>query len=281
MNNGYLYIATGNKYINEVLVSASSLRRVNKDSNITLITDKPYKNELFDNIIIREITDFREKKTLLYKVKHIYNDSPYERTFFLDSDTYFYFNCDHLFNILDYYDICISNEDSDLSDIYVKNAVLRGCHPYSTGVILFKKNQENDKLFDIYFKRYMQELDKIESSVYKNNTNGNWILNEQRFFAEALTISNARPYVLKNNYQARTSTFFGLRGEVRIVHSRHQDYERLKQKINITSKDRIWDPFREKCYFYKSNLLTEILKFVSKRMPFKAKQCIRKMLGKT
>ena len=55
IKEGYLYIAFGQKYINEATVSATSLRKVDKVAHITLITNEKIKNKLFDNVIIKEM----------------------------------------------------------------------------------------------------------------------------------------------------------------------------------------------------------------------------------
>ena len=152
MNNqeiGYLYIATGDKYIKEGIVSATSLKKLNERAYITLVTDKKINNSLFDEVIIRPVDVKHFKEGLLYKVRHIYNCSPYEKTLFIDTDTYFCNDCQEIFETLDFFDIAVAPDPTDPNKAKSpkNNKVLAACEVYNTGVILFQKNLNNELFF--------------------------------------------------------------------------------------------------------------------------------------
>ena len=52
---GYLYVAAGQKYIDEALLSAASLKRLDSASHITLVADRDVKSKDVDNVIVRPI----------------------------------------------------------------------------------------------------------------------------------------------------------------------------------------------------------------------------------
>jgi len=121
-------------YIEEVIFSATSVRKTNKYLPITLIIDDPtYKNDLFDSII---------------HVKHDYNtpprhskikfllESPYDQTAFLDNDTQVMSDISGIFNYLD---------EGNISVGLIKKKDPKK-EWYNTGVIVFD-NKEVTKTF--------------------------------------------------------------------------------------------------------------------------------------
>ena len=84
ISKGYLYVATGLQFINEAIKSARSLKRINPQTHITLITDAELKKDCFDIVkIIRNDEPHyktRKKRGLLYRIVGLLQ-SPYEVTF--------------------------------------------------------------------------------------------------------------------------------------------------------------------------------------------------------
>lgn len=240
---GYLYIATDPKFIKEAIQSAVSLKKVAPSSSIALIvTKKPQEDiGIFNHVLVQpnthkvELDNSRKQiladynlnpnfiEGLLYRVEHLYFKSPYEETFYLDTDTYFIENCTHLFNILKHFDVCMSHTPADLQQSYME-----GYFPYNTGVIVYKKNTKNNELFSKWFEFYKEEVE----SCY----------NDQASFMRSLAESNSRVYVLRNNYNARTVFPIQLCGSVKIIHGRHQDMNKVVKSINSDLKLRLWTP---------------------------------------
>lgn len=227
---GYLYIATGDKYINEAVNSVTSLKKSNPDAHATLITDKKVQISKFDRIIIRKNNHNSTgwKEGILYKVKGLLS-SPYEKTFFIDTDTYFVDDCSELFNVLDYFDLLISHAPADSNKIMIEGKYLEGYYPYNTGVIVFNKNSIVEKLFSDWIITY-----KNKFNVYPH---------DQAPFMEALLNNKVKIYVLQSIYNFRTPsivTFLPLK--VKIIHGRMNDYESLSKKINSSISQRAWVP---------------------------------------
>lgn len=254
-NDGYLYIATGDNFIIEAEQSAKSLKKVNKNAHITLITNERIKNPIFDLIKIYPIQDkFQDNKhhtPYYYKAKHLYFSSPYQKTFFLDTDTYFFKDCHHLFSLLKTFDLCAAPAPADAENILFGKE-LKPFTRINTGIILHQKSKSNDRLFkhwtDCYPKHIKQEI------------------HDQAAFMEAFMATPCKYYPLPSVYNARTPFYIQLLGEVHLIHGRDHDWGKLEKRINIVSSNRTWDPEAYQCHYPCSqkrkiiNFITSILK---------------------
>ncbi len=225
--SGYLYVATGDQHLKECLVSASSLRRNVPTAHITLITDdQGVSSPLFDQVI------FLEKPPgsgYLYKIAGL-RASPYDQTFFIDSDTWFCDSCSELFHLLDYYDLCICHCPNDAYTVYdADNQAVVGYHAYNTGVMVFRKNECTNRLLEAWYVAYEKGMDKYP--------------HDQPPLMEALLYHEVKLCVLQTIYNARTpypTSFIGK--PVKIIHGRHRNYPRIARKLNRHLHNRVWFP---------------------------------------
>jgi hypothetical protein len=141
MNEGILYIATGEKYIKEVLNAAISCKKHN-DYPIALITDKHYdliEDGLFDQIILKEANySYRDKLLIKY--------TPFEKTVFLDTDTMVLGNLSDLFHVLDYREFAIHQADEGYE--FPMDGLCGAMPEFNTGVIAFCKSKSVLNLID-------------------------------------------------------------------------------------------------------------------------------------
>ena len=240
MEKGYLYIASGEKYIKEAKRSVQSLRRVDDNAHATIVTDdqSTYFGEgrCFDKrIIVSEDNLYIPKKGFDLKVKSMYQQSPYDKTIFIDSDTYFIKNCSYLFDLLKYHDVCISRANNDDEYIRYKGSEIKGYGQYNTGVIVFRKNERNKKLFSDWVSRW-----RMRRTVHSH---------DQMAFMEALLSNNVKTYILKNNWNARTVHKTRFIGQVKIIHGRHKNIDKVVHNINISDRPRVWIPEAEICMY--------------------------------
>lgn len=265
---GYLYIATGNrKYLVEAFKSAESLRKVESEAKIALIADSQIiKNEealtsMFDDIIIEEPIKYSEndwKNGLCYKVKQMYL-SPYDKTIFVDTDTYFTDTFKEIFRILNYYDLCIAHAPNDMDGIYDGDISINGYQGYNSGIVCFRKNQNISELFDTW-------VDKILNRNYKT---------DQGALMEALLFSNCKIYVLRNNYNCRSIFLNKIIGKVVLIHGRHKNIEKIAKRINYSHGDRVWLPHLKFCLQYNMlpmNLVRLIFKMIKHSLSKKSRK---------
>jgi len=172
MSEGYLYVATGSRYIEEAIRSAKSLKLYNPSAKIALVSTAEIKEAVFNQVIVLKHTEASDwKGGFSFKVNGLLN-SPFEKTFFVDTDTYFTADTSELFDLLNYKDLLICHSPNDISRVKIGEKKLEGYTPYNTGVIVFKQNERIASLF-----RTWKRLYQNKTSTY---------LSDQPAFMEAL-----------------------------------------------------------------------------------------------
>ncbi len=256
MDRGYMYIARGNeRFFEEAKNSVRSLRSADRDSNVTIITDKESEGKIFrsffDNIIVMDVNYARgmseRMKGFLMKVKAMSEYLPYKKNFFVDTDTYFVENCRYLFDILDYNDICIAHDTNSISNTKMEKNTIRGHKEYNTGVILMDNNEKVSTL--------LSKWEKILKENYEI------LSGDQPAFMMALLQSSVEVYVLRNLWNARSIHKNRFAGSVKIVHGRHQSISRIARRINVSKRPRLWIPEAEVC-MYNGMKLSDMLRLL-------------------
>lgn len=254
-DQGYLYIATGESYIKEALVSIKSLRKLAPHIHATLITDKPLALSEFDEIKVFN-PELGHKKgwksAVLYQVFAL-SQTPYQKTFFIDSDTYFAESCEELFELLDYYDLLIAHAPADTSNVKLDDQTVEGYYPYNTGVIVYKKNKAVNGLLKDWFMIYRDKFDTYDL--------------DQAPLMEALLHNPVHLYVLQPIYNFRLPLFVSLPGtKVKIFHGRATDFTQLEKIINSEETNRVWNPWTQKVISKSSLVKQKVLKFTPKKI---------------
>ncbi|WP_452226411.1 putative nucleotide-diphospho-sugar transferase [Lacinutrix cladophorae] len=270
MKEGFLYIATGKKYINEAILSAKSLKSHNELAKIALVTDEPINDCVFNEVIVIEKKhSLTWKEGLSFKVAGLLK-SPFEKTFFIDSDTYFTDNTSELFKLLDYFDILMCPSPNDISKLRINNEVLLGISHYNTGVIVYKNN---DKIRDLFL--HWKDL-------YSNNPKK--YAGDQPAFSEALLKHDVKIYVLTNAYNFRFPFFITIPPlKVKILHGRSSNYSKLNKKINKHIAHRTWSPYWERTFKdYRRLQSTKrfLIKIFGKKKYYKLENDLKKIIKK-
>jgi len=153
-----VYDATGtNKFYNECSYSIQTLKQHNPNLPVTVFSDIKINSDLIENNIIIP----RAKVSLRCKTNYMYQ-SPYDKTLFLDTDTYINHNLDDMFEILDKYDMALAHDFSRKRN-YVAAAIPEynklpyAFSEFNTGVFLYKKCDATKKFFELwdhYFNKY-------------------------------------------------------------------------------------------------------------------------------
>jgi hypothetical protein len=233
-SKGVVYIATGKKFVDEALVSARSVRKCMPELPIALFTDI---EELVTNppVPVNEVflmTDVR--KSCLDKMFPLL-DSPYEKTLFLDTDTYMCDRVDELFEALDQFDILAAHPPFR---VQYEIEGIPECFPEpNTGVIAFRNSKE---AFDV-IRKWPVEYERQLASIIKPH-------HDQHSFRAALYGSEARFLVIPHEYNFRSigPNFAGKGCKVKIIHGRHASFERVEQRLNRNLDYRVFltHPFR-------------------------------------
>ena len=247
---GYLYIAYGEAFTKEALMSIQSLRRFT-DLPIAVYTDKKSlvesKSEELNINLIGEIV----ANHLRAKVDYM-DQSPFVNTVFLDTDTVIVRNCDDMFDLLERFDVAIVNDYARKREKYSKIVPEYGNIPYSfseanSGVIAFNSSTRTQtflKMWKEYFYQYFRE------------TNG-W---DQISFRISLWKGNVKIHHMPFEYNVRSSEnrekqrrykheFGEDHMESRIIHI-HYDGEIHRGQFNIENLEQLEKIVKEKAVEY-------------------------------
>ena len=135
---GCLYVALGAAYVAEASRSAASLRAVHPNIDVTLVCDQaPEAAHLFSRIMQDDRPFDGRAGALLRTVEIMSAGLPYDRTIFLDTDTYVLGNVWPLFSLLGYCDVAVAIAPNGLVEgsPEVNGEPVRACEIYNTGVI--------------------------------------------------------------------------------------------------------------------------------------------------
>ena len=236
MTTGVVYIATGKQFIDEAIISASSLKGKMPSLSITIFSDENIEANCFD----QHIPIVSTKNGYLDKIVGM-SKSPYSRTLFLDTDTYICSNFLELFTLLDKYDLGailaelragknLLDEAYNYQELKDEN----GCfiYPmYNSGVILYKKSSHVKQFF----------LDWLTLATQQMQEKG-MAYGDQPSFQLALHRSTLRQVVLPNEYNCRFIFPVCPSGEVKILHGRASNFPKLAKEINSEISTRLFHP---------------------------------------
>jgi hypothetical protein len=224
VKKGYLYVAFGDQYVQEAIQSALTIKKNSPNAVIAIITSDKITNVVFDKVL---------NSPPISKIEGLLR-TPFERTFFIDTDTYFCESCDNGFNLLDYYEICMAQAPNEL-DIEFKNSNIEGYRPLNSGVILY-----NIKALDTL--KIASDLYTAEESINPSQIRRR----DQPYIALAILESRIRVHVLPSTWNFRSCFFVGLRGSVKIIHDRGRDMELIQRRVNENFGQRCWNPNSQK-----------------------------------
>ena len=214
MDVGFLYVANKQKFVSEAIISAKSIRQFSNLPIAIVCTEELAGDEVysfFDIVVInQEINNF----IYLAKIVGI-QSSPFQRTIFLDSDTFICADISPLFELLDIVDIATTQENSyhtgNIASKF-KNIIPE----FNSGVIVLKKSKVIEKLLN----------DWLITCLNHN------IKNDMPGLREAIlqNFDAIKYFILPQEFNSHGyGSMLILNGEVKIIH------ERLGKKWNTTT----------------------------------------------
>jgi len=235
MDKGVLYKAAGDFFISEAEYSAKRSKEIMPDLPTAIITNKSIQSKYFDKIIIKEGMKEDVSSSILKP-----NEIPFNKTLFLDTDTFVYEPVYELFDILEEYDIAACYDGMpapQLGDPFCM---------FNSGVILYENSKKvNDVLRDwnnLYWdKRSKSSVDQNEHTSYDSYSGRKkGKKSNQPSFAEAIFKSDLNLFVLPEYYNLNSRTG-AISHDVKIFHQRplHTKKE-IGDKINKTDRVRVF-----------------------------------------
>lgn len=244
-SRGVIYVATGKKFVEEALISVESVKKHMPDIPVSLFTDLSElvssPPEGVDSVYPLE----NASRSCRDKIKPL-ADSPYERTLFLDTDTYLCTPVYDLFEMLDRFEIALAQAPDRYQ--YILPEIPDCFTELNSGVIVFRKNKRVSDLLELWDQTFVRMLDQ-DTSSYR----------DQHSLRDSLYRSQIQFFVLPQEYNFRTicPNFAGKNCNVKIIHGRHADMEKVAAKLNCCQEARVFltTPYRlftREIIFYKS-----------------------------
>jgi hypothetical protein len=235
MPNGALYIITQDpRYVDLLLTSAASLKRAMPDLPITAFSQFPVKSQLFENLVLVEPTNdgFYDKSKLI-------QNSPYERTLFIDADTYVLEPVPELFSLLDHFDCAATHEEyfnTDWHNRYPRTDI-PSCFPeFNTGILMLKRSDRLHQTLEEWGSLYRKFLE----------ANPGQPINDQPFFRVAAYCGDIRIATLPREYNCKFRGQGYLNGRVKILHG-HVDFRvdpafvgKAARVLNLSERPRVY-----------------------------------------
>ncbi|MDO6680823.1 putative nucleotide-diphospho-sugar transferase [Oceanobacter sp. 5_MG-2023] len=202
--NGFVYAATGDiGYTQLAIRSARSLKAQCPDYPIDLFTDQPCDDDVFDQVHVYEDSWFRAKIDAL-------QDSRFEKTVYIDADTFVIDDISDVFFILDRFDIAAVHDQARAShhgQRIHKLSFPESFPALNSGVVGIRKTEETTAFLNTW-KRLMQE------------TGSNA---DQPLFRELIWLSNLHVHILPTEYNVMHLHWLRItnqaRGFPKIIHS--------------------------------------------------------------
>jgi len=220
MDCGVLYVVSGDKYVEEATASAKSVKRNVDNVGITIATDH--------TSVDRSIFDQKIDLPNVYPHTGISTITPelipYERTLFLDSDTYVTDDLHDLFKVLDNHDMAFTlspgrSQVSGLPD---------PCVEFNTGVIAYKKSSSTRKL--------LEKWKQIHEEMLEGDGKGR----NQPSFTKAIYSSDIDYMILPREYNCRVPRYGYLVHDVKILHGRtNESLKKTSEYLNSTVERRV------------------------------------------
>ena len=241
---GFIYAATGEKWVRESVTAAAELRRVHPDIPSVLFTEQSSAQSAhshFDDVVVLPEQRWVRSESKLWAVAH----SPFESAVFLDTDTHVRADVSDLFVVLERFDFAgvpvpsrtfAQPLHADPSD--VPNAFQ--CP--NSGVLAFRRNDATKGLFELWWDLYHADMETATA----NGLSGAM---DQPSLRVALWRSNCSVLVLPPEFNMRTlhhrSRPTVAVGRVRIIHGRPSDVDKLDRRWNRVETPRMLTPLMQ------------------------------------
>jgi hypothetical protein len=231
VTDGVIYVATGERHVAEALVSARSLKTHMPDLPVTLYTDRMLAAADVDDVVAFGGDGYLSRIPILEM-------SPYERTLFLDSDTYVCGDLAELFALLDEFDVALAHAPSRA--IYEVEGIPESFPEFNAGVILYGRSDGVKAAFRDWagrFARFQEQRDRGEirwlrpegKRIYKH---------DQGALRAALYKSGLRIATLPPEYNCRFTEPGFVDGPAKILHGRGVDLAGVAAALNASTARR-------------------------------------------
>jgi hypothetical protein len=227
--SGFVYVATGERYLREAAGAAAQLRRTNPGARICLVSDRLTGEKFWDDLVVlpEPSFSFRDKLALRF--------CPYERFVYLDTDTHVVGDLSEIFQLLERFDLAghqlFEGHDSPIPGVPDAFPEFQG------GVLAFRRSIAVDEFFTRWLAHYdaFRAPGRPDRDAYANVT-------DQKSLRLALYESGLRLAVLGPEYDFTPAHVNFACASVRILHGRGDDFNAFACRINARLGNRVYHP---------------------------------------
>jgi hypothetical protein len=230
---GVIYSGTGEFYIAEAVRSArSSLRHNDLPHVLFASVDVPgaegltaVRFEPSGNPYVDKIANMRR--------------SPFERTIYLDSDTFVVDEIAHVLGLLEHYDMAVAFAPAyrGLDD----PAVPKAFYEFNTGVLAWRASDRMESFMRSWQETYLAWLEGDEPFPGAGKASRSRRA-DQPAFRRCAWEHGLKVFVLGPEYNFRLGFPALVVDRVRVIHGDHPDHEQLAARLNETRRPRTWPP---------------------------------------
>ncbi len=232
---GFVYAATGERYVREAMRSRETLRRHHPSHPVLLFTDRAdvVPAGAFDDVIELPAQQWKRSSSKVWALGR----SPFDKTVYLDTDVHVVGDLADLFRVLDRFDAAgvpmelrVQRLPGHADDARIPDAFMS----VNAGVLAYRRNDATAELFARWAELY--EADRATAKV----------IQDQPSLRAALWESRCSLLLLPPEFNMRTirgASYPNVAvGTVRVIHGRVPDLARLERRWNRTTEPRLLTP---------------------------------------
>jgi hypothetical protein len=231
---GVIYVATGKKYFNEAKKSAQSIKNLSSDLPVSIFTDLDRVNsDPFDHIF-----EIKPSEYLYLRPIECLSKSPYEKTLFLDSDTFVYEDIRPIFDLLDRFDFAAAHApvrtaegEGTVHAGYSIEGVPDVFPEMNTGVLLYRNTDSCERMLEDWKRRYEDTVARVGETR-----------SDQPALRKALYESSIQFTILPPEYNFRLPFPSYAHDSVKIFHGRIPYPKKVAPKVNSFCEPRVYVP---------------------------------------
>jgi hypothetical protein len=230
--DGIIYSCSGESFIAEAVRSARSSLRHNKLAHLLFASGE------VERVQGLSVARFEPSANpYVDKIANIRN-SPFERTIYLDSDTFVVDEITHLLALLEHYDVAVAFAPAyrGLADPEVPKAF----YEFNTGVLAWRASDRVSAFMRSWHDTYVEWLSE-EPFVGAGKASRSRRA-DQPAFRRCAWQHGLRLFVLAPEYNFRLGYPTTVVERVRVIHGAHPDHDGLARRVNDRQLPRNWPP---------------------------------------
>lgn len=198
---GFLYIATGDAFVEEAILSARTVDEQHPETPICLMTDSETTAAVFDEVVLIDDPAYGFEDQILNL-----DETPFDRTVYLDTDIYADGSVADVFDILEEFDIALAHSQS--REAWPVGGVPEAFPEYNSGVIAYRQTER--------FRAFLSTWEEI----YFAGKEGSETMRNQPSLRQALYESDIRIATLTPEYNCMFRYPGHADGKVKLFHGR-------------------------------------------------------------